>query len=75
MFVSYILLGWDNYSVAMSHKRSAPSQKQGHGGKKKKTDEDLTPLDNPSISGTCMGFNAPMPIKFTQLFRLEYHII
>lgn len=44
-------------------------------GKKKKTDKDLTPLDNPSISGTCMGFNAPMPIKFTQLFRLEYHII
>lgn len=34
----------------MSHKRPAPSQKQGHGGKKKKTDKDLTPLDNPSIS-------------------------
>lgn len=40
------------YSVVMDPKRPVPSQKQEHGGKKKRTDEDLAPLDDPSIPGT-----------------------
>lgn len=36
----------------MDPKRPVPSQRQDHGGKKKKTDEDRSPMDNPSISGT-----------------------
>lgn len=38
------------YSVAMDPKRPVPSQRQNHGDKIKRTDEDRSPLDNPSIS-------------------------
>lgn len=40
------------YSVAMDPKRPVPSQRQNHGDKIKRTDEDRSPLHNPSISGT-----------------------
>eukprot|EP00105_Crassostrea_gigas_P000726 XP_011412641.1 PREDICTED: deoxynucleoside triphosphate triphosphohydrolase SAMHD1 [Crassostrea gigas] len=39
----------------MGRKRPAPSRKQGHCGKKRKTDEDRSPLDNPSISANVDG--------------------
>lgn len=53
----------------MDRKRPVPSQKKNNGGKKRKTDEDRTPLNDPrksnqpSTSETqCTWFNSLMAI-------------
>lgn len=53
----------------MDRKRPVPSQEKGNGGKKRKTDKDRTPLNDPSKSNQpstsetqCTWFNSLMAI-------------